>query len=391
MDQAVTEVLVDDDVAERLITHIRNRTTDQAPSELQVPAAHFVSPARLAAEIALMKTLPLMVGHVSEVAEPGDFATREILGLPILIVRQQNGEVAIFRNMCRHRGGVVEPAPSGNKRSFMCQYHGWTYDAEGGKLNRVFYENTFGKIDYDCSGLIRIRTDIRYGFIFATFDPQAERSLDEWFGPDVDAQIDPWDLPNAVLYMEKTFVLPVNWKIVMDGTIDSLHAQFLHPKPGGVGSRTVNNTCVFKEYGRHGKMFMPRPRLKRMVDAGEEVRPSARTVGSILELYPNGIYSAAPDHVEFWTIWPTVGKPGESTVKIRFFVHRDILTPEMEERIQKSWAILEEAATEEDFPMEMAIQRNATAWPDQVLRYGLNEKSAQHLHRQLLQDLGDTA
>ena len=388
MDHPTTDVLVDPDVAERLIAHIRNRTTDPAPSQLEVPAAHLVSKAHLAAEIALMKTLPLVVAHVSELKEAGDFVTRDVLGLPLIIVRQRSGEVAIFRNMCRHRGGVVEPAACGNKRSFMCQYHGWTYDAEGGGLNPVFYENTFGKIDYDTQGLVRIRTDVRYGFIFATLQPEADRDLVDYFGPKVDAEIDPWNLPKAVLYMEKVFTLPVNWKLVMDGAIDSLHAQFLHPKPGGVGSRTVNNTAVFDEYGSHGKMFMARSKLKRLLDAGEEVQPTVKHVGSILQLYPNGIYSNAPDHVEFWTVWPTPGNPSECTVKIRFFVDPDILTPEMEARIQKSWAILEDAAGNEDFPMEIAIQKNAEAWPETTLTYGVNEKSAQHLHRQLAKDLG---
>ena len=99
MDHPTTDVLVDPDVAERLIAHIRNRTTDPAPSQLEVPAAHLVSKAHLAAEIALMKTLPLVVAHVSELKEAGDFVTRDVLGLPLIIVRQRSGEVAIFRNM----------------------------------------------------------------------------------------------------------------------------------------------------------------------------------------------------------------------------------------------------------------------------------------------------
>ena len=380
-------VRVDSEVTERLIGHIRNRTTDMALSALQIPVSHFVSQERADAEIALMKTLPLVVGHVSEIASPGDFVTRTFLDAPMIIVRQKDGSVATFRNMCRHRGGVVESAACGNKHTFMCQYHGWSYGADGGGLRPLVYEDTYGKVDYASHGLIRMKTEVRYGLIFVTMDPKEDRSIAEWMGPGVDAQVDRQKMDDGVLFLEKKFTLAMNWKLVMVGAIDSLHAQFLHPKPGGVGSRSSNNTVVFQEYGRHGKMFSPRAKLKKLLDAGEPVDWNAKYVGSILQLYPNGIYSDCPDHVEFWTVWPTPGKPGECTIIIRFFVNPGILDATTEARIHKSWAILEEAGMEEDFPMEEAIQRNAFAWPDQMLNYGLNEKSAQHLHRQLAKDI----
>ena len=59
----------------------------------------------------------------------------------------------------------------------------------------------------------------------------------------------------------------------------------------------------------------------------------------------------------------------------------------MEARINKSWQILSDAATTEDFPMKEAIQRNVNAWPSGSYNYGRNEKSAQHLHRQLFKDI----
>jgi phenylpropionate dioxygenase-like ring-hydroxylating dioxygenase large terminal subunit len=388
MNKPTTGVLADKDVTERLIEHIRNRTTDPAESALKIPASHFTSQERAAAEIALMKTLPLSVGHISEIPNAGDFVTRSFFNIPMLIVRQKDGSVATFRNMCRHRGGVVEPEESGNKHTFMCQYHGWSYSAEGGGLRPLVYEDTYGEIDYSCNGLIRIKTEVRYGLIFVTLDPKVDRTIAEYMGPEVDGQVDHMKLDKGILFMEKKFTLAMNWKLVMDGAIDSLHPQFLHPKPGGVGSRTVNNTAVFQNYGPHGKMFMPRAKLKKLLQSGEEIESSAKYIGSILQLYPNVIYSDCPDHVEFWTVWPTVGNPGECTIIIRFFANPDALDDEMAARIHKSWAILEVAGMEEDFPMEEAIQRNAFAWPDEMLQYGVNEKSAQNLHRQLKKDLG---
>ena len=360
-------------------------------TELRIPISHFTGQERLAAEIDLMKRLPLVVAHVSEIPNAGDFVTRTLLDTPLILVRQSDGSVATFRNMCRHRGGVVEQEASGNKRTFMCQYHGWSYDAEGGALKPVFYEDTFGEIDYACSGLHRIKTEVRHGLIFITFNPAKDApSIADYLGPEVDAQIAPWKIEESVLYMDHVFVKDMNWKLVMDGAIDPLHPLFLHNKPDGVGERTLNNTAVFRTYGRHGKMFAARSNLKKLVEAGRD-DISYRQVGSVMVLFPNALYVNAPEHVEFWTVWPTPGNPSECTVNIRLFVRQEIVTPEMEARVKKSWDILSLAALEEDFPMEAAIQKNAVALGEGVFRYGRNEKPSHHLHLQLRKALEEKA
>jgi phenylpropionate dioxygenase-like ring-hydroxylating dioxygenase large terminal subunit len=389
MMQESTGAPFDQEVADALIKHIRERTTDQAESELLVPIANFVDKNRAAAELSLLKSLPLAIGHISEIMQPGDFVTREVLGNPLLIVRRNNGSVVAFRNMCRHRGGIVEQSASGNKRTFMCQYHGWSYDGDDGHLRPVFYKDVYGPIEATCSGLHKVQTDVRYGLIYVILSNTDSAPLAEYFGSQIDAQINAWNLDSSVLYMEKSFTLPINWKLVMDGAIDTLHAQFLHPKPGGVGSRTVNNTAVYRSFGRHCRMYMARSKLKKLIDAGEPLESSSKYIGSMLLLYPNSLLSSAPDHVEFWTVWPSPESPAQCTVNIRFFVRPEILNSEMEARINKSWEILSEAAENEDFPMEAGIQRNAQSSPTGSFRYGCNEISAQHLHRQLNNELGE--
>ncbi|WP_336967480.1 aromatic ring-hydroxylating dioxygenase subunit alpha [Sphingobium aromaticiconvertens] len=386
MRPADTSVSLDEDVVARLIDHVRNNSTDMTDSELHVPIDHFVSVERAQAEIALMRTLPLIVGHVSEIKTPGDFITREILGVGLLITRQDDGSVVTYRNMCKHRGGRVEQKEAGRKRIFMCRYHGWSYNSEGGTLRPLPYEDSYGPIDRDCTKLDEIRTEVHHGLIFIDLSGQSDCSVADYLGPEVNAQIAPWGLDNAVVYLDKSFTLPINWKLVMDGAIDSLHAQFLHPGPGNVGARTLTNIAVFREFGRHGKLFQPRTKLKALIASGEDLGASSKYVASLLMVYPNAMVIGAPDHVEFWTVWPSAN-PSECTVKIRFLVRPEILNPDMEARINKSWEILSTAATNEDWPMEVWIQENANAWPSGTFRYGRNEVSAQHLHHQLARDL----
>ena len=109
-------------------------------------------------------------------------------------------------------------------------------------------------------------------------------------------------------------------------------------------------------------------------------------IPSNLVVYPNLMFIAAPEHVECWTVWPDAN-PDKVTVNIRFYVRKAILTPEIEARVHKSWAILEKAGGQEDWPMEVWIQQNAKAQSRGTFRYGRSEVTAQHLHRQLARDL----
>ena len=154
-----------------------------------------------------------------------------------------------------------------------------------------------------------------------------------------------------------------------------------------MGARTINHSAVFREFGPHGKMFMGRSKLKRLLESGEVSASSSKYVGTVMMLYPNNVLVEAPEHIELWSIWPVVGAPSRCTVRFRFLVRDDVRTPDMEARVHKSWDILRYAGMEEDFPMEETIQSNASAWPDGWYKYGINEKSVQHLHRQLHEDL----
>src|SRR5271167_1331231 len=67
------------------------------------------------------------VGRVEELEKPGDYLTLRILGEPILVTMDQDGQYNGFMNVCRHRGVEVAHG-QGNTREFTCPYHGWVYD-----------------------------------------------------------------------------------------------------------------------------------------------------------------------------------------------------------------------------------------------------------------------
>jgi len=375
------------EVCAQLVGHVHAGTTQLAERDLLVPVSHFVSRARAAAELGLMRRLPLVVAHGSELKAAGEFITLNVLGKALIVVRQSDGTVTTLLNMCRHRGGKVEQRERGSNRYFTCQYHGWSYDRDGGALKAVPFRECFEPIDAGAHGLVRLQTEERHGFIFVNLSGEAGPPLSEYLGPEVDRALGAWDLQRSVIVLAEQFAVRINWKLVMDGAIDTMHPQFLHPD--GVGRLVASNLGVFRQYGRHGQHFAARSRLVAMVKAGEAIEAGWKYVGSNLVIYPNAMMIAAPDHVEFWTVWPTPDDPGACSIQLRFLARPEILDTAMRARIQKSWDILVAAAQQEDWPMERYIQENSTGTPHGTYRYGRNEVSCQHLHRQLNQDLGE--
>lgn len=387
MGKATSNADIDKDVMDRLIDHIRNNTTDMVDHDLYIPAAHFLDPARAEAELGLLRRLPLIVAHGSEVAEPGSFITREILGVSVIIVRRSDGRVAAYRNMCRHRGGRVEEEASGKKRLFSCQYHGWSYDRETGALTNTPQARLFESVEGKCIGLETFAAEERHGLVFLRLDGADEVNVAGYLGAGIDAQVAQWGLEKSIVFIDRSFPLDVNWKLVIDGALDSLHPPYLHRESV---ARLVNSrSSVFQQMGRHGRLYQTRRKFKALIDAGDEKGATSKYVASIMSIYPNALMMGAPDHVEFWTVWPSVGNPSRCSINIRFLVQPEILTPKMEERINKSCEILVQAQLTEDWPMELSIQRNIEANPEAVFTYGRGEVSAQNLHRQLRRDLDE--
>ncbi len=174
----------------------------------------------------------LYLCHDSQIPRPGDFFTTWMGEDPVLVVRDSEGKVGAFLNVCRHRGNRLCRADSGNAASFTCAYHGWTY-ANDGRLTGVPYlkEAYHGELDRARWGLTPVaQLDHYKGLWFATFDPAAP-PLAEYLGEMrwyLDAFVDRRDGGIEIVAAHK-WVMPCNWKFPAENFGgDAYHVSWSH-------------------------------------------------------------------------------------------------------------------------------------------------------------------
>src|SRR3954465_14820671 len=123
------------------------------------------------------------MAHESQIPNAGDFFLNYIGEDRVVVVRDKDGGVEVLLNTCRHRGNAVCRAEEGHASSFMCTYHGWTYDLKGALVGvpgfKDYYHEDLNREEW---GLVAPPHVESYkGFIFANLDPEAP-GLDEYLG-----------------------------------------------------------------------------------------------------------------------------------------------------------------------------------------------------------------
>src|SRR5687768_2393372 len=112
--------------------------------------------------------------HESQIPNPGDFFQTFIGEDRVICVRDNDGGFQVLINSCRHRGNAVCRAEEGHSTSFMCTYHGWTYDLKGNLVGVPGFKEVYHEeLDRANWGLAKAaQVDSYKGFVFANMDPE---------------------------------------------------------------------------------------------------------------------------------------------------------------------------------------------------------------------------
>ncbi len=180
-----------------------------------------------------------VIGIGSSVPNPGDALPYNLLGIPLIILRDKERKIRVFHNVCSHRGHKLLDKPCSLKNLLRCPYHSWSYDLEGklvatphiGGLN--IHESE--KFEKSKSNLKEVRSKIWMDIIFININNN-EIEFDEYVRPLEDRWLKfiSKDDQNSLIYSRDYgyFNLDVksNWKFAIENYCESYHLPWIHPE-----------------------------------------------------------------------------------------------------------------------------------------------------------------
>lgn len=173
------------------------------------------------------------IAYASDLPRQGDILPVSIAGWELLLVRERDGRIRCYHNICRHRGMKLVDQP-GNSQRISCRYHCWTYGLDGALLATPHLGGPgVGRadgIDPEELGLKDVRCDTWRDLIFVDIGGEA-RPLAEHFRK-LEELLGEYDLGCLRLAPETTpeQEVPFNWKIQIEGGIESYHLPWVHPQ-----------------------------------------------------------------------------------------------------------------------------------------------------------------
>jgi choline monooxygenase len=239
-----------------------------ADAPFRIPASRYTSVdfAALEAE-RLWPRVWQVACTLDHLAQPGDAVDCRLGALSAVVVRDGDGVLRAFQNVCRHRGNTLCEGTQHGLSELRCPFHRWSWDLQG-TLREVPSRRGFGSLDSEDLGLVPVAVDSWGPLVFVNFDPHAEPLSQFLEGMPADAA---WaDLDEFRCVATTTTEVPCNWKVIADGFSETYHVQGIHQEMLGSMDDVHAPQRV---WGRHSASYqpygVPSPRLGR--DVGDQV------------------------------------------------------------------------------------------------------------------------
>jgi Rieske 2Fe-2S family protein len=175
----------------------------------------------------------ICVGRTEEVASPGDYVVRDIVGESVFIVRNGDGELRAFYNVCSHRGTKFLDDVEGTasvRKAFKCPYHAWTFDLNGQLIGspNVKENELFDRSEHPLYG---IAVDSYAGFLFLNMSKEPRPLMEALTdGAETMTVFERFKMQDMRIGARIVYEVAANWKIVVENYNECLHCPQIHPE-----------------------------------------------------------------------------------------------------------------------------------------------------------------
>ena len=365
-------------IAEKVVGHVENGTTDQAADILKVPTSDYTSNERWSVEMEnIFQTLPLMLALSIEMPNPGDYKSIEVTGIPILITRDKNNNVNAFRNVCSHRGAIIAQEGIGNRSRFSCPYHGWTY-SNTGDLIGVTDKSKFGNIDNKCFGLEKLQCKELAGLIFVSLSRNEGVDFEKFLAGML-PEVEHFDLENWYYHGFKV-INGANWKIAFDGFLEGYHFNTAHKDT--IATMTMNDIMDFTAFGPHLRIAFASTNIEEIheLPKNEWWKKEGCGVDFVRTLFPNISISLGLGIGQIAQILP--GKdPYTNTTILHYLAPKKPKNKKEIAELDHFMNFLRDVVNDEDYILGMEIQKGLNSLSNDSVLFGRNERGNQFFHK----------
>jgi Rieske 2Fe-2S family protein len=296
---------------------------DGVPLERTLPGRSYTSEAEFARERDRV-LFPgwFCAGRADDLTGPGCYLAADVCGESIIVTRADDGGLAGYYNLCRHRGSRLVPAAAGPTAcgqfggSIRCPYHAWTYGLDGTLRAAPFLA---------ALSLHRVEVATWGGFVFTRLEPPASPGaagpLETTLG-EIPARVAGYPLADLRAGARLRYDVAANWKVILENYNECYHCGPVHPElcelvPAFRRGGGDLDWAAGIPHRPGATTFTSTGTTRRAPFPGLSETERTRHFGELV--LPNLMLSLSADHVAAFTVWPR--SAGQTTVLCDFLFH----------------------------------------------------------------------
>lgn len=301
-----------------------------------------------------------LVGHVSEIPNPGDFKTSYIGNIPVIVVRSTAEEINVLVNSCAHRAAEVERTNCGAAKHFQCLYHKWTYDLRGRLIGAPYKEDIPEGINEEELSLRKLYVQTFNGCIFASFQDNMV-SVEEYLGPIGEGIKNALGIDGLIPVGSHKVMFNCNWKIYSENIYDGYHTGMLHAAFRILRMFSAGGIGVASEYGCGQFSYKTLPIENNTVLNDMSVFQKQAERSYIINVFPAGVISQQLDTIAIRYVFPR--GIDRTEVQFHYFVRETDSEERRNLRIQQASNVFgpEGIITLEDATALESVQKSIVA------------------------------
>lgn len=353
--------------------------TSERGEPATIPVHRYLDPARHELEIRkVFRRYPVALCPSASLPAAGDTLALDVAGLPLLLVRGEDGSLAAFVNACRHRGTRLSPAGKSQQRVFVCPYHSWSYGLDGSLRGRPHAADFPHAPAHECS-LARVPVGEDLGLVWviprvAAPGESTRLDLAAYLGRFA-ADLRHWGYDSWVPFDERDFPNRANWKIPFEANLETYHFQYAHRN--SIAHLFHDNLLLADHDGDHQRLFLP----KRSISTLREQPHQEWSVGPhsniIYYFFPATFILHEGDHCNLFSVLPE--SVGTSRVRAMTLIpeppRTEKATNYWRRNVASFWGALSE-----DFALGESCQSTLASGANEVLRFGTTECASARFH-----------